>query len=71
MKIMEKKNESLAKTLGTLVGKICVWLISAGFIMCGWSVIAPHLNAPLFTYWEVFAIRMGLSCLMKIILQKE
>ena len=68
---MKKKNENLAETLGTLVGTIGAWLISAGFIMCGWNVVAPHLNAPLFSYWEVFAIRMGLSCLMKIILQKE
>ena len=50
---------------------IAIWFISAGFIMWGWNTLAPHINCPLFTYWEIFAMRMGLSFFMSIIWQKK
>ena len=68
---MEENKKSVGEMLGTVVGKIGVWFVSAAFIMWGWNTIAPHLNAPLFDYWEVFAIRMGLTHLMAILWQKK
>lgn len=66
----EKKN-SISDSITDLIASIAVWLISAGFIMWGWNTLAPHLNCPLFTYWEIFAMRMGLTFFMKIIWQKK
>lgn len=66
----EKKN-SIFDSITDLIASITVWLISAGFIMWGWNTLAPHLNCPLFTYWEIFAMRMGLTFFMKIIWQKK
>ena len=54
-----------------LLAAIAIWFISAGFIMWGWNTLAPHINCPLFTYWEIFAMRMGLSFFMSIIWQKK
>ena len=66
----EKKN-SISDSITDLIASVVVWLISAGFIMWGWNTLAPHLNCPLFTYWEIFAMRMGLTFFMKIIWQKK
>jgi hypothetical protein len=64
----EKKiSDSISELLATII----TWFVSAGFIMWGWNTIAPHINCPLFTYWEIFAMRMGLSYLMAIIWQKK
>ena len=69
---MEKKEEKrLAEVLGEVVGTIIHWFLTAYFIYWGWTVVAPHLNAPLFTYWEVFAIRMALSSLVLILYQRK
>ena len=67
----ETKNTKVSKILGELVGMGLCWLISAGFIMWGWNTLAPHLNCPQFTYWEIFAMRMALSYIAKILWQKE
>ena len=64
------KKELTAEWFGNLMGTVARWMISAAFIWWGWSVLAPHLNAPLFSYWEVFAIRMGLTYLMAILWQR-
>ena len=68
---MEKIQKKLtAECIGGLMGNAASWLFSAVFIWWGWSVLAPHLNAPLFSYWEIFAMRMALTCTMKILWQK-
>lgn len=64
----EKK---LSTSISELLATIIIWFVSAGFIMWGWNTLAPHINCPLFTYWEIFAMRMGLSYLMAIIWQKK
>ncbi len=69
---MENKEEKrLAVVLGEFTGVVLSWFITTGFIYWGWTVLAPHLNAPLFTYWEMFAIRMAVSCVMKICWQRK
>jgi hypothetical protein len=66
-----REDKRLAEVLGELTGTIINWFLTAGFIYWGWTIVAPHLNAPLFTYWEVFAIRMALSSLVAILWQRK
>lgn len=65
---IEKK---ISDHVSDLIATIITWFISAGFIMWGWNTLAPHINCPLFTYWEIFAMRMALSYFMLIIWQKR
>lgn len=58
--------KSIAFKIGYLTGTIAYRLIAAGFLMWGWNTIAPHLNAPTFSYWETFAIYMGLNALAEV-----
>lgn len=67
----ETKNVKVSEVLGDLVGIGLCWLISAGFIMWGWNTLAPHLNCPEFTYWEVFAMRAGFDCITRILWKRE
>lgn len=60
-----------AKKVGVVMAKIIHWFFSALMIWWGWSVLAPHLNAPVFTYWQIFAMRMALTHIMQIIWQKN
>ena len=57
---IKKNSEKAGKFVGNLIGGF----LSAGFFYWGWTVIAPHLNAPEFTYWEIFAIRMALGSII-------
>lgn len=66
---MDSKKMTVAQALGTIVGKIAVWFISAAFIWWGWNIFAWHFNLPQFEYMEVFAMRMALSQLMMIFWQ--
>ena len=66
---MDFKKMTTAQALGTIVGKIAVWFISAAFIWWGWNIFAWHFNLPQFEYMEVFAMRMALSQLMMIFWQ--
>ena len=65
---IKKENSAL---ISGIIANIATWFVSAGFIMWGWNTLAPHLNCPLFTYWEIFSMRMALSYLMSIIWQKR
>ena len=67
----KEKEKSFGYMVGELVGTCGIWFISAAFIMWGWNILAPHINAPTFGYWEVFAMRMGLSYFLSIIWQKK
>lgn len=58
--------KDIAFKIGYFTGTIAYRLIAAGFLMWGWNTIAPHLNAPTFSYWETFAIYMGLNALAKV-----
>lgn len=66
---MDSKKMTAGQALGTIVGRIAVWFISAAFIWWGWNVFAWHFNLPQFEYMEVFAMRMALSQLMMIFWQ--
>lgn len=67
MEINKKPCEIIGEIIGNIIGEILIWFIPALFIMWGWNVLAPYLGCPLFTYWEVFAMRLGLIQIMKIL----
>lgn len=67
---IDKKDNTITESLAKIFVKICVYFISALFIWWGWNVLAPHLNAPLFGYWEIFAMRMALTHIAFILWQK-
>lgn len=58
--------KSIAFKIGYFIGTIAYRFIASGFLMWGWNTIAPHLNAPTFSYWETFAIYMGLNALAEV-----
>lgn len=62
---MEKK--TLTEQICELVGRTGGWFFTALLIWWGWNILAPHINCPLFGYWEIFAMRMMLSSITKII----
>jgi hypothetical protein len=66
-----KKGMSAGEIIGTILGTIGGWCICAAFLMWGWSVVAPHLNAPMFTYWETVAIYCGLRVIGKALFKKN
>jgi hypothetical protein len=56
-----ENDKGIAFKIGYFIGTIACRFIGAGFLMWGWNTVASHLNAPIFTYWETFAIYMGLN----------
>ena len=60
------KDTTMINTIAEFVGYIGATFISAVLIMWGWNTVAPHLNAPQFGYWEVYAMRMGLKSFIKL-----
>lgn len=64
---MEKNININVTTLGIPLW----WFISSAFILWGYSTIAPHLNIPKFNYWEIFSMRMALSCIMHAFWQRK
>lgn len=50
----------------------CIWwFISSAFILWGYSTIAPLWNLPYFGYWDIFAMRMALGCVMQAFWQRK
>ena len=67
---MDFKNKSVGQIIGTILGQVAVWFLSAVFIWWGWNIFAGHFKLPEFEYMEVFAMRMALTFIMKILWQK-
>ena len=65
-----KNEKSISDKITDMLSTIVKWFISSAFIMWGWNVLAPHINAPQFGYWEIFAMRMGLTYFMNIMWQR-
>jgi hypothetical protein len=60
---MEKeKLLKLAENLGIITGK----LINVGLVTLAWKYVAPHFNAPIFTYVEMFCLLYIIHAIKKI-----
>lgn len=60
----ENKTEKTAKEiLRNLIASLFLIFLFPLFMWWGWNVLAPHLNAPVFSYWEMMGIRLGLSAI--------
>lgn len=60
------KDKAMIDEIAEFAGYVVATFISAALIMWGWNTVAPHLNAPQFGYWEVYAMRMGLKSFIKL-----
>lgn len=67
---MDFKGKTAGQVFSAIVGQVMLWFISAAFIWWGWNIFAWHFNLPQFEYMEVFAMRMALTYIMKILWQK-
>ena len=43
---MNFKKMNVAQVLGTMVGRVALWFVSAAFIWWGWNTFAWHFNLP-------------------------
>jgi hypothetical protein len=64
------EGQSASTIIGAVIVAIAGWFASAAFIWWGWNIFAWHFNLPQFGYMEIFAMRMALSSLFKILWQK-
>lgn len=67
---MDFKGKTAGQVFDAIAGQVALWFISAAFIWWGWNIFAWHFNLPQFEYMEVFAMRMALTHIMKILWQK-
>ena len=56
--------------IGSTIANVVIWFVSAVFIWWGWNVLAPHLNAPLFGYWEILGMRMAFGSILAMFKRK-
>lgn len=47
-----------------LIIQILATFAKVGLVFWAWLIVAPHLNAPTFTYWETFIIFLGIRYLI-------
>ena len=60
MNMIKVKNNGDKMVWSIALGSIAGLFIAPLILLWAWGVVAPHLNAPLFGYWEMFAIHLGL-----------
>ena len=49
---MNTEKKSVSDSIVELLATVLVLFLEALCIFGAWSILAPHLNAPLFTYWQ-------------------
>ena len=49
---MNTEKKSTSDNIIELVTTVAVLFLEALCIFGAWSILAPHFNAPLFTYWQ-------------------
>lgn len=63
-------NVDVKVQIGSTIANISNWFVSAAFIWLGWYVLAPHLNAPMFNYWEILSIRLAFGSILAMFKRK-
>lgn len=54
-------------SVSTFLATALWFFLNPALVMWGWEALAPHLNAPLFAYWEVFCICHGAQWILSFI----
>jgi hypothetical protein len=52
--------EELRDTLEEFIKRVTLLFLRTLFMWLAWQVVAPHLNAYVFGYWEMMLIQLGL-----------
>lgn len=56
---MNTEKKSARDNIIELITTVTVLFLEVLFIFGAWSILAPHFNAPLFTYWETMLILLA------------
>ena len=67
---MDFKKMSAGAAIGKILYTVGKWFATAALIWWGWNIFAWHFDLPQFEYMEIFAMRMALTCIMKIFIIK-
>lgn len=49
---MKNEKKSVSDSIIELSATVAVLFLEALCVFGAWSILAPHFNAPLFTYWQ-------------------
>lgn len=66
----KNKMEELRDELEKFGRGIALLFLRALFMWLAWRVVAPHLNAYVFSYWEMMLIQLGLRQLGATLFKK-
>ena len=69
--MMNVSEMSKSKQLSIILGWGLEFFFNPALVLWGWEALAPHLNAPLFTYWEVLCICHGAEWLLSFIFRSH
>lgn len=62
--MFESKSDKIAEVVGQIIGKITALFLKALLIFIGLNILRKYgVSIPLFSYWEVFLLRMALGSL--------
>ena len=67
---MDFKKMSTGAAISKILYTVGKWFATAALIWWGWNIFAWHFDLPQFKYMEIFAMRMALTCIMKIFWQR-
>ncbi len=52
------------KYITKLIEILLIIFIRIGFVYWAWSIVAPHLNAPIFSFWQVLVIYLAIRMIL-------
>ena len=67
---MDFKKMSAGAAFGKILYTVGKWFATAALIWWGWNIFFFFFDLPQFEYMEIFAMRMALTCIMKIFWQR-
>ena len=62
---MNTEKKSVSDFITELLVAVVTLFLEALFIFDAWSILAPHLNAPLFTYWQTMLFLLAFRALTR------
>ncbi len=62
---MNTEKKSTRDSIIELVTTVVVLFLEVLFVFGAWSILAPHLNAPLFTYWQTMLFLLAFRAIIR------